>query len=766
MAVIDSLLQQVSDVSLRRRLEDEFARVSKNKKFGLVFEEHIPECTPLYDVPVKLGSLVTLKNGQIQNLYIVTQLDGDQALCSNKITGEMASFLINDLVTVANFGEPIFPTLQPLDSIENAPSSDLWHSIIEADNYHALQLLEYLYPKKVDCIYIDPPYNTGAKDWKYNNNYVDASDAWRHSKWLSMMKKRLILAKRILADNGVLITTIDDNEYAHLWVLLHEIFPDLDHQCITIQHNPGGTQGKKFSVTNEYAIFSYSPESAIFRKPHLGGDVYNLRRWGSTSGRYEGATCFYPVCLNQELEITGFGDVLDDTLHPTGQTEINDDGTFRVWPIDTNGVEKKWRYARNTVETVRDRMFVEKRGDRLEIILRREDEPPKTIWTDPLFNAEAHGTEMLKTVFGVEFEFPFPKSLYAVKEALMFAVRGKKNALIVDFFAGSATTLHAVNLLNQEDNGNRRCILVTNNEVSESEATKLTASGFKPGDPDWERHGICRSITWPRTTNSILGRDSRNQPLTGSYSLGKYIQKESPRTYRQLGFIDDVSKLNITVKKQLVALFGTQNLPQSLVKADSQYIVSDKHPVSILFNEEMGDEWIASLENKNHISTFYIVTSKNRIFRNLVAKIKDLLGPIDILEPQKRPMSAGFASNVEYYKLGFLDKNSVSLGQQFKEILPLLWLKSGAIGKRPEIDDREPEMLILSENQFAVLIDDTKYAEFIERLAKNEKIATVYFVTNSEEAFREMATGVKGGKTYQLYRDYIDNFVLGSRRES
>lgn len=156
MAAINDLLRQIPDSTLRNRLEQEFARISKNKKFGLVFEEHIPECTPLYEVPIKRGSTVAQKTGHINDVYTVLKLDGDIALCRNKVTGNTENILVTDLVSVAQFGEPIFPTLQPIDAVENAPDSDLWHSIIEADNYHALQLLEYLYPKKVDCIYIDP----------------------------------------------------------------------------------------------------------------------------------------------------------------------------------------------------------------------------------------------------------------------------------------------------------------------------------------------------------------------------------------------------------------------------------------------------------------------------------------------------------------------------------------------------------------------------------------------------------------------------------
>lgn len=767
MAAINELLKQITDETLQKRLSQEFNRFRKDKKFGLVFEEHIPECTPLHGVPVRSGLNVTFKSGKINNIMTVIKVESKDAFCRDTSTGEIKKFPLDDLVVVAQFGEPIFPSLAPIDKVENAPNSEVWHTLIEADNYHALQLLEYIYPKKVDCIYIDPPYNTGARDWKYNNDYVDSADSWRHSKWLSMMEKRLRLAKQILKNDGVLITTIDDNEYAHLWMLLHEIFPEYSHTCITIQHNPGGTQGKKFSVTNEYAIYSYTDESAIYRKQHTGGGVYNLRRWGSTSGRYEGATCFYPIILDEFYNIIGFGELLDEDLHPSSQVETNEDGRIYVWPIDRNNIEKKWRYARSTVESVQDRMFVEKRGERIEIFLRRESEAPKTIWTDSLLNAEAHGTEMIKSILGGGFSYP--KSLYAVKEALEFATAGKKDALIVDFFAGSGTTLHAVNLLNSEDNGNRRCILVTNNEVSAEKVRELRDSGYNPGEPEWEKEGICRSVTWPRTKYTIRGYRDDGSPLEGEYFTNIVSTKEEERNFRHLGFVDDPSSLTAAAKKQLVYLLrneqGKSQLPQSLVKRDTNFIVSEKHSASIIFNTDMVEEWLIELEDQNHIVDFYIVAKGASKFKAIKDRVSNLLGSFSTPIEVKRDMSKGFPTNAEFFKLGFLDKNQVSLGQQFNEVLPILWLKSGAKGRRPEIRmNEEPEMMILPENQFAILVDETKFSTFNERIASVKNIKTIYFVTNSEEAFREMSAEVNTNDTYQLYRDYIDNFVLGSRR--
>ena len=220
MAAIDDLISQISDESLRERIRAEIKRANKQKKFGLVYEEHLPESTPLYDVPVKKGSIVAKKNGEITDLLYVESIADGQATCISKATKERSVYPVNTLVSVAQFGEPIYPYLKPIDTVCNAPDSDLWHTLIEADNYHALQLLAYLYAGKVDCIYIDPPYNTGARDWKYNNDYVDGADSYRHSKWLSMMEKRLKLAKQLLNPaDSVLIVTIDEKEYLHLGCL-------------------------------------------------------------------------------------------------------------------------------------------------------------------------------------------------------------------------------------------------------------------------------------------------------------------------------------------------------------------------------------------------------------------------------------------------------------------------------------------------------------------------------------------------------------------
>ncbi len=154
MAAINQLISRIQDPELRASIEAEVNKLSRQKKFGLVFEDHIPECTPLYELPIRVGSLVAKKSGSIDDLMKVSAINGDTATCLRRNEEESVDLPVGELVAVARFGEPIYPYLKPVDTVCNAPDSDLWHTLIQADNYHALQLLEYLYAGKVDCIYI------------------------------------------------------------------------------------------------------------------------------------------------------------------------------------------------------------------------------------------------------------------------------------------------------------------------------------------------------------------------------------------------------------------------------------------------------------------------------------------------------------------------------------------------------------------------------------------------------------------------------------
>lgn len=698
MAAINDLISQIADVELRERIQREVDKMNKQKKFGLVFEEHLPECTPLYDMPVKRGCNVMLRNNkEDKSVYVVLYIDGDSVVCvrKNDKDAEKVSFTLSDIVRVAEFGEPIYPYLKPIDSVCNAPDSGLWHTLIEADNYHALQLLEYLYAGKVDCIYIDPPYNTGARDWKYNNDYVDGNDAYRHSKWLSMMQKRLFVAKKLLNPlDSVLIVTIDEKEYLHLGCLLEEMFPEAKIQMISTVINPKGAPRASYFVRMDEYIFFVYLGSAYPQKLHLHDDfrvnasdnrVNKLVRWqGLAKTQYSRAghpDTFYPIYVSNDYShIVEIGDPIGKGVD---RHSIPDkDGCITVWPINkASGAEAQWSISAPKLRNNLAKGYVRLAKNGLGIyyltsgvieqiekgefeVLGRDtdgsiiiDEStfeykfvPGTVWRITTHDATRYGSDLITKILP-DRTFAFPKSLYAVHDAIRFFVANKPDALIFDFFAGSGTTLHAVNLLNAEDGGHRRCILVTNNEVSDFEAKTMVAKGLKPGDEEWEKYGIARYITWPRTVCSIEGHDVTGKTLNGNY-------------------------------------------------ADSN-----------------------------------------------------------------TPMADGFKANAAYFKLSFLDKTSVALGMRFKEMLPTLWMKAGAIGKCPEVEGESmPDFLILPQNQFAVLLNENAFASFAALLADEPEIQTVFINTDYEVNYRAMAKELNVATTYQLYRDYLDHFRINHGR--
>lgn len=672
--------------------------MAKQKKFGLVFEEHMPESTPLYDMPIKRGCNVMRRDSKDdKSIYVVLKVEDDTAACvKQEQKDEAVTFELKDIVRVAEFGESIYPYLMPVDSVCNAPDSELWHTLIEADNYHALQLLEYLYAGKVDCIYIDPPYNTGAKDWKYNNDYVDGNDAYRHSKWLSFMERRLKLAKKLLNPaDSVLIVTIDEKEYLHLGCLLEEMFPEARMQMITcVISSQASVRDNMFSRADEYIFFLFMGNAEVFKSNddmlNEGLSATKSQLWfqfvrtGKGNLREDSKNLFYPIFANPiSGKIISIGEpvpigVPRDTI-PVPENQI------AIWPMTADGREARWRTG---IEVANRRLSkgllrlgktskkdngwsvltvnegTEKRIVAGEVVVKGYEETgaailveksgsqlrvPKTVWNKVSHNAGWHGSKLLSKIL-VDRKFPYPKSLYSVMDAINVVCQ-KPDALIVDFFAGSGTTMHAVNLLNAEDGGHRRCIIVTNNEVSADEAKMLKDKGYQSGDAEWEKLGIARYVTWPRTVCSIEGHDVNGNQLKGNY-IGSDI-----------------------------------------------------------------------------------------------------------------PMADGFKANAAFFKLGFLDPTAVSLGMRFSEMLPTLWLKTGAKGKCPELTGKQvPDMLILPGNQFAVLINENTFADFAEKLAEHPEIQTVFLATDYEVNYQSMVKNLNVTEAYQLYRDYLDHFRVNRGR--
>jgi adenine-specific DNA-methyltransferase len=288
MAKIEDLIAQIPDERLKKAIGGEVRELKKSKKFGLVFEEHLPETVRLPNLPIKDGELVAKKRESGNELWRVKSIRKGFAILERAVDGYPlpsetgVELPVADLVVVRSFGDPIYPALVSVDRVARGGPEKPWHMVINADNFHALQLLLYACEGKVDAIYIDPPYNTGARDWKYNNDYVDTNDPWRHSKWLSMMQKRLKLAKRLLnPKESVLIVTIDEKEYLRLGLLLEQVFPGCTIQMVTIVINPKGTaRYNEFARVEEYAFFVFIGAAKM---QSVGTDMLTDRDYASES---------------------------------------------------------------------------------------------------------------------------------------------------------------------------------------------------------------------------------------------------------------------------------------------------------------------------------------------------------------------------------------------------------------------------------------------------------------------------------------------------
>jgi len=500
-----------------------------------------------------------------------------------------------------------------------------------------------------------------------------------------------------------MIVTIDEHEFHHLAVLLDSIFPECSRQMVTIVINQKGVAQGRLARVEEYALFLFMPEVQL-RKHHddllspqekRNEKRFQTPRWewllrgGNNSRRQDREKLFYPIYVDPKTKkITGVGEYLPLSEMPD-LTEAHK-GTV-AWPIRRNGSLGNWQLQPSTMWGLAEKGFVKLGGfdkkrrtwtvmylnsgtrariDRGEILVTGRDQTTgavsveyanpearqrniKTVWHRGSHDSGIYGSSVLRSVIGDGTNFPFPKSLYAVRDSLAAVVRDNPTAVILDFFAGSATTYHATALLNAEDGGQRRAILVTNNEVAEKAAKKLAREGLHPGDEGFERHGICNAVAWPRCKFATQGQRADGTILQGSY----------------------------------------------------------------LATDTEGSELL---------------------------------------------MEEGFRENMECFRLDFMDPAQVERGDAFEGILPILWLMAGCIGAREDRRGASP-YYIPKHSPFAVLLRETRFHEFREKLAERDDITHVFIVTDSAENFMMMRREL--GQDYrcvQLYKSYLENFRINT----
>lgn len=684
---------KAKDPQLGMDLEREFKALSSRRAFGLNFERHRPEAVELPQRAVRKGNKVRVlpergstKKGD-QRLWIVRKVEKVDGILVARLElhqntePETQIVAVDDLVVVAEFRDFIYPGLVSTGKIERN-SNKPYHAVINGENYHVLKALTFTHRGKIDAIYIDPPYNTRDKDWKYNNDYVDSDDQYKHSKWLAMMERRLKLSRDLLIPTkSVLIATIDEKEVHRLALLLEQIFPDADIQMVTtVISAKGALRVGKFSRVEEH-IFVVSlgatrvtPWVRNMLDPIKGEgsdesslEWLGLRRREPSSIRGARPNQFYPIFVNAEDgTLHSIGNPVDD--HVDRETVAAPPGTVALWPLKPDQTEMLWgltpdvlrrnwaagfarvnrwnaEQQRGTVQYLPGGTISLIREGTISITGRSKDgsvtgtmateeeaPPPKRVWNLPSHNAEAGGTNVLSSLVPGR-RFPYPKSLYAVEDVLRFFLKDSREAIVVDFFSGSGTTAHATMRLNRQDGGRRQCISVTNNEVAADEQAALRQKGLRPGDPDWERWGICDYITKPRVEAAITGKTPNGTPINGDYRF----TDEFPMA---IGFEENAEFFTITYETPVAVshnLAFERIAPLLWMRAGSQGRRIDTVPdrgwdvadtYGLLVDLDQLADFCKAVDHAEGLRTAYVVTNDDRRFQAVSRRLPDTVEPV------------------------------------------------------------------------------------------------------------------------------------------
>jgi adenine-specific DNA-methyltransferase len=684
---------KAKDPQLGTDLDREFKALSSRLSFGLNFERHSPEAVELPLRPIRKGdkvrilptrSDVTAKRDLC--LWSVKKINKPAKTADlesiNSAESIQTTALIEDLIVIAEFRDTIYPGLVSTGKVSRGADKP-WHTVINGENYHALKALTFTHRGKIDAIYIDPPYNTGAKDWKYNNDYVEGDDLYRHSKWLAMMERRLLVAKELLnPTDSVLIVTIDEKEYLRLGLLLEQVYPEARIQMVSSVISPKGSARRGlFSRADEYIFF------VLFGDAYVGASTSDMLReaasntapvrWKSllrsagNGRRIARPNLFYPLHFDKKTGVfLGAGAVLP--IDVDRNTVAPPKGACIVWPLGTENRELTWSLSRETMLTNQKEGFVRfgpwdgqsrtpyyLTSGQIQDIKNKSDQyaikgkdadgalilvygdagrqyQPMTVWNQVSHSATEHGTGTVKSLIPGK-NFPFPKSLYAVEDSLRFFVGRKNNAVVLDFFSGSGTTAHAVMRLNKQDGGQRQSISITNNEVAADEQKKLRDAGLRPGDADWEKWGICDYITKPRVAAAITGKTPTGDLIKGDYKF----TDEFPMSE---GFEENAEFFTLTYETPISVSHNRafeRIAPLLWMRAGSQGSRIDKLPADgwalaenygLLVQLDNAAPFLQALKKSNSLKIAYIVTDDERRFQSLSQRLPRGVEPVRLYE--------------------------------------------------------------------------------------------------------------------------------------
>ena len=494
--------------------------------------------------------------------------------------------------------QTLIPVLKPI-SEKNISNGGQNNIIIEGDNFHSLSALNFVLKNQIDIIYIDPPYNTGNEDFVYNDKFVNSDDGYKHSKWLSFMSRRLKLARDLLNDSGCIFLSIDDNEQANLKLLCDSIFGESNFiACICRQAIKGGSRSVNIKTVHDYVLIyaksfnnlttftGHEKEAMVLnledeKGPYARGR--ELNKWGAGSRREDSPTMWFPI------------------KGPNGED---------VYPIRNDGSEGRWRWGKaKLLKAVEDgEVIFEPRGDGTYIVYEKvrgnknTTDQFNTWFADNYINAK--GSEAVKKVFGTMMSvFDYAKPVELISELLFMA--NNKDALVLDFFAGSGTTGQAVLELNKADSGKRRFILCTNNE-----------------------NRICEDITYPRIKTVITGKRkdgstySEGTPASLYYFKTDFVRDESNVEQAKYSLVERVDSLICIL----------ENIFIEVEKNDysSHYTDGQKH--LFIYNEYFNEKKFSEFKNRviktSGNKIVYVFSSDNEIDPELINEDNVILKPI------------------------------------------------------------------------------------------------------------------------------------------
>lgn len=524
-SILDEALTRVTDPALRAVLEQEVERLRGSRRFGLVFDRHLPESVRLTDHPLRKGIRVGLRDESDQRTWRITGFS-DTAR-STAILDNGSEHASKDLIVIREFGEPVYPGLKSVERIsQGAPDAPV-HTVINGENYHVLQALRTTHRGQVDLVYIDPPYNTGNDSWIYNDRYVDGNDRSRSSKWLSFIERRLVIARELLKPTGVILVAIGDDEQHRLRMLMDQVFEPQNFLANIVWQGSGKNDARYTAGGIDYMIAYAKSEEALtesgvrWREAKAGLELAAAaaeKAWVDSDENAERATRLYRAALRSlrgQLEPAVFrydqiddqgrvfqsGDLRSPNPRPNLRYDVLHPVTGKPMKMHPNG----WVYSQEAMQERIERNEIlfgpdETTAPRLKrYLLTQGEQVPYPTFTMP----RMPGSKRLEQVLG-DRRFPFPKD----HEVLMrwFRTIAPSNGLILDFFGGSGTTTEAVLRLNEEDGGTRQSILVTNNELGAQQAKTLRKAGHRPGDERWEAQGVFEHVTRPRLSTVVTGQ--------------------------------------------------------------------------------------------------------------------------------------------------------------------------------------------------------------------------------------------------------------------